>query len=72
MCLRGKPVLSCIMACSLGQLSNTLTFTNFLKQASVALKQLVSLFAQLVAGGEKNTTRQTHTQNTTTLAAHAC
>ena len=68
---RGKPVLICILACSLGFHAITSergTYENrhFKNKASVALNPLLSLFYQFVGGN-----RRTDRPSTVTLAAHA-
>ena len=75
---RGKPVLICILACSLA--FHAITFERssypkiafFKNETSVAINSLVSLFCCPVAcGGRKCGNRQTDTQiKYRTLAAH--
>ena len=64
---RGKPVLLCILACSLGfhaitlERSTSTKIAIFKNQASVEMNLLVSLFCCLVArGGRKHGNRHIH------------
>ena len=63
---RGKPVLICILACSLGfhaitsECGTSTKIRHFKNEASVALNRLVSLFYLFVArGGRKRGNRRT-------------
>ena len=71
---RAKPVLICILACSLGFHGITSERGTFTNEAGVALNPFVSLFYLFVTRGSRirgRTDIQTDRPSTVTLAAHA-